>query len=196
MELKRWMLATALYGLLGLSLGLYYNLTFFGAAAMPMAEPVSLLAPLLYYLAGSVHLAPGPQALAWIGSFLLAGWFWLGALELLTRRSAAWGTLLSPTLLLPPIPWLLYLHGAGPGGFSWQTCRTAILVRKFGLTPLQLDASTTGLGTVMLALGALAGGVGLFAWWKSGRRPAHYALALVAALVAVVGTAAAIRGVS
>lgn len=185
-----------LYGLLGFSLGLYYNLTFFGAAALPMAEPVSLLAPLLYYLAGSVHLAPGPQALAWIGSFLLAGWFWLAALELLTRRPAVRGTLLSPALLLIPIPWLLYLHGAGPAGFSWQTCQQAILVRKFGLTPLQLDALTGGLGPVMLALGALAGGLGLVAWWRAGRRLAHYGLALLAALVAVVGTASVIGGIS
>lgn len=184
-------MAAVLYPLLGVALGLYYNLTFFGAAALPMPEPVSLLGPMLYYLAGSVHLPPREQAIAWVASVALAGILWLAALFFMATREGRrvpWRTVLSPALLLLPAPWLVYLHGTGPRGFSWDACFTACLIRKFGLTPLELEQAVTGLGPLMLALGAVAGGLGLYGWWTAGlRRPfVAYGLSLLMSLVAVL----------
>lgn len=192
--LRRWLLALLLGPLLGVSLGLYYNLTFFGAAAVPMPEPVSLLGPLLYYLSGGIRLQPSLQAAFWVIAFAVAELIWLGALELAARRrgfSPNLGVVASSALLLLPAPWMLYLHGTGPQGFSLGNCLEACLVRRFGLSPLSLQNATEGLSSIMLTLGCLAVLLATRQWYQAAGRQAGRAVvtwvgAALAALVMVV----------
>lgn len=199
-------LGLILYPLLGLSLGLYYNLTFFGAAALPLPEAVSLLAPLLYYLSGCIHLSPAAQASAWISAFLVAGLIWLGCLELVARRAGfrpGLGVVASPTLLLLPAPWMAWLHG-----LTWSESSTALvvaeqflqacLVRKFTRTPLQLAGATEHLSTLMLTLGFVAAGVAFWQWYRAASSHLNRALttwvvAHLLAVLAVVGVSYPLR---
>ncbi len=185
-----------LYPLLGLSLGLYYNLTFFGTAALPIPEAVSLLAPLLYYLSGCIHLSPAAQASAWMAAFLVAGLIWLGCLELVARRARfrpSLGVVASPALLLLPVPWMAWLHGP-----TWSAFLQACLVRKFTLTPLQLAGATEHLSTLMLALGFVAAGMAFWQWYRVAsselsRALTTWVVAHLLALLAVVGVSYPLR---
>lgn len=185
-----------MYPLLGLSLGLYYNLTFFGAAALPLPEAVSLLAPLLYYLSGCIHLSPTGQASAWVLAFLVAGLTWLCCLELVARRAGfrpSLSVVASPALLLLPAPWMAWLHGP-----TWSGFLQACLVRRFTLTPLELSGATEHLSTLMLTLGSIAAGVAFWQWHRAADSKLGLALttwmaAHLLALLAVVGLSYPLR---
>ena len=127
--------ASLCYLLVSLSVALYYNITFFGQALVPLPSPVALTGPFLYYLAGFNHSSPQAQVVLWMLSFLLAGGFWvlslsLGAKILKVQVRVLPRIPLTSLLYLIPFPWLLWVHGQSPQGPSLAALRESILIRK------------------------------------------------------------------
>lgn len=123
------------YLLASLSVALFYNITFFGHALVPLPSPVALTGPFFYYLAGFNHTSPQAQVIWWILSFILAGGFWLlslslGARILKVRLRVLPIIPLTSLLYLLPFPWLLWVHGQSPEGPSLIALQESILIRK------------------------------------------------------------------
>ena len=154
-----WALALTLAQLtMGVSLGCYYNYTFFGRAAGPLPQPVSAGGGVFYYLLVAAGDTQTVQAWLWVACFVVAGWVWLGSVAAVCRAST--GRWPRDTLraslrgLLPvclPLPYLAWCHAMTPSGPTWHQFVDAALYRSFhdvpsGLTPLYTALALLGLG--------------------------------------------------
>lgn len=142
---------------LGVSLGLFYNYTYFGRAAVPLPHPTALAGSFFYYIALPQDYDAAAQAVLWVLGFPAAGWLLLGCLAAAARAGRLWSFadllrshLLGLAPLLLPLPWLAWLHATGPGGVSWQQFLAACLHRSFAVTPPYLNPLFLGLAAVGL----------------------------------------------
>lgn len=188
-----WVLLGALvYGLIGLSLGLFYDVTFFGRAAWPLPHPLALTAPALYYVSLSYGLDQAQKSVWWLAAFPVAGGLWLlsGWLAAkVMRAKVTAGDLLRASLLgaLPLLvlcPWLVWTHALTPHGPTWTQFLRACEFRDFGPQP------SPALLNPLYCVAALAGSwLELRCWFRlagGGKASAWAALALC---IALTGTA-------
>lgn len=139
--------------MLGLSLGWYYTVTYFGRVGWPMPSVETLGALLLYYFS-VINAATEIQALHWMLVFPLSGLLWTSIVSLMLRPSErlprlAWRLALCSLPLWLPAPYLMYL--AGQTGEGWELARmVAVALRRGTLAPWPW------LSPVYLALGIIA----------------------------------------
>lgn len=160
MTLMRMLLIALGTIVVSVSVALFYNITFFGQAVLPLPSPLVTGGCLLYYLAGFNQTAPLLQVLLWIASFLVTAGLWLAALhKFLGARQLARLSLASLSLVLP-LPWLVWVHAATAEGPRLEALVQAILVRK-GLY-WNSSGSEPVLNAVFWALASLS--LGLELW--------------------------------
>jgi len=141
-----WMAVSLAHAGLAVSLGLFYTVTYYGRAAVPLPYPAALLAPFFYYLSLSSRLSAEAQAAWWVLSFMAAGWVWVGTLWALARRvglsANVEGIFLSVALgaipLLLPAPWVGWALAQTPAGASWAQFIAACLRQEFTGSPAAL----------------------------------------------------------
>ncbi|NPV46758.1 MAG: hypothetical protein HPY69_07360 [Armatimonadetes bacterium] len=117
---------------LGLSLGLYYTITYYGRALLPLPGYVALGAPFAYYVAVVEDYSTVVQAWLWMLCFPLAGLLWrLGVAYVPGLVSAEYRAIrrpfgsvtarlgLSCWPLLLPIPTLAWHVGRPEGHWAW-----------------------------------------------------------------------------
>jgi hypothetical protein len=168
---------------LGLSLGLYYTITYYGRALTPLLGTVALGAPFLYYVAVEERSSTVYQAWLWMLCFPVAGLLWRLALAQAPRLfryaplpfrdvTAKLWPLCWPLLL--PIPLAAWL--VAQGGFI------AVCLRQHNVaSPPWLPWLFVPLAVLALALEVRA------VWWLLGELPPYRrAIAVAAALVAFV----------
>ena len=132
-----------LYSALGFSLGWYYTFTYYGRTGIPMPQPESCAAIVLYYFS-VLNVDTEIQAVHWMVVFPLAGLIWSVAL---TRLAPYFGTQ-APTNarvfavtamacipLVAPGPFLAVLAGWQDDGFTFDR------MIAVALTPRVLQAS-------------------------------------------------------
>ncbi len=155
-----WLGAVALWLGLGLSLGYYYTITYYGRTGLPMPLLEVCGALVLYYFS-VLNAADWIQAIHWMLVFPLAGWAWVESL----RRCAVWlGDTPPPTekiawilglTTLPLIvtaPWLAIVCGQTPSGFQWSHM-IAVALRHEWVDPWRsLNPTFLGLGFACLIL--------------------------------------------
>lgn len=173
-RLPGWLLAlTADLGL-GLSLGLYYTITYYGRALLPLPGFVALGAPFMYYVAVDEQCNTVIQAWLWMAIFPLTGLLWRTGLAWVPR---VWGKAnlevrptrsetdleVRPTRcywpLLVPIPLLMWLVGRPGGQWAWSDFIAVCLRRQ------NVD-SPTWLTPLMMALAVLAFALELHQTWR------------------------------
>jgi hypothetical protein len=150
---------------LAVSLGLFYVVTYYGRAAVPLPYPAALLSPFFYYLSLSSRMSAEVQAAWWVLSFVAAGWVWIGTLQTLARRmglSANVGGIsisvaLGAAPLLLPAPWVGWALAQTPAGASWEQFVAACLRREFtgapvALTPVYFTAALMALAVEVALL--------------------------------------------
>lgn len=157
---------------LGLSLGMYYTVTYYGRAAIPLPGFVALGAPFQYYVLVDEQQDTVIQAWLWMACFPFVGLLWRGTLALLGRcmrlpvrgkalAGAVWATTWP---LLLPIPALVWMLGqADAGGLQWEAFVGACLRRQFvanaaWLTPVYFALALVALALELRALWRLAAG--------------------------------------
>jgi hypothetical protein len=81
----RWTGAVCLWLGLGLSLGWYYTVTYYGRSGWPMPIPDACATLLLYYFS-VLNVSTGVQAVHWMIAFPAAGILWVASLWILAPR--------------------------------------------------------------------------------------------------------------
>ena len=176
---------------LGLGLGMYYTVTYYGRAALPLPGFVALAAPFQYYVLVDERQDTVVQAWLWLACFPFVGLVWRVALGAVARvmglsvrgREVARAIWWSAAPLLLPIPALMWLLGqADGGGYEWAAFVGACLRRRFAygagwLTP------------TYFALAAVAFVLELRALWRlgTGATAARRVLWIGGAAAALVG---------
>lgn len=144
------------WSMLGLSLGWYYTVTYFGRVGWPMPSVETLGALLLYYFS-VINAATEIQALHWMLVFPLSGFLWTGIAWIFLRPNEslprlAWLLSLCSLPLCLPAPYLMFL--AGQTGEGWDIARMlAVALRRGNLAPWpSLSPTYLALGLVALSL--------------------------------------------
>jgi hypothetical protein len=158
--LRDALVAVAVWLGLGLSLGWYYTITYYGRTGIPVPTPESCAALILYYFS-VLNVATEVQAVHWMLVFPAAGALWTAALVVLAPRFGAprpawWPALRRLALcslpLVIPGPWLMYVAGTTDAGFEWSRM-IAVALRRGGVSPWPgLNALYVGLGIIVVAL--------------------------------------------
>lgn len=175
--------------LLGLSLGLYYTITYYGRALLPLPGFVALGAPLMYYVAVDERFSTVYQAWLWMICFPLTGLVWRLTLPFLPRllrqpgpgfveASARLWHVTWPLLL--PLPFLAWIVASPSGHCDWSDF-IAVCLRRH-------NVSDSGwLAPVMMALALLSLGLELRGVWQvfAPSRSTFRALALLAVVFLV-----------
>jgi hypothetical protein len=133
---------------LGLSLGMYYTVTYYGRALLPLPGFVAMGAPFEYYLIVGEVQDTVAQAWLWMSCFPAVGLMWRGALwavaklgrVTVTSRAIVAGMWHCSWPLLVPAPFLLLALGSGDDGFSWHALTDACLRRRSMASPVMLPA--------------------------------------------------------
>lgn len=132
-------LLTVVFAATGTAAAMYYNVTYFGAARVPLLEPVCLVGAVGYYLLLPPSFDPVAQAWLWVGCFVLASWLLVACWSWFARRLGLRDVgLIVRSLLLGQLPivapslWLAWAM-AGPGLPSWSRFVAACLHREFAL---------------------------------------------------------------
>jgi len=168
---------------LGLSLGLYYTITYYGRALTPLPGLVALGAPFMYYVAVDERFSTVYQAWLWMLCFPVAGVLWRLALAQAPRLFGQRPRRLREVTarlwhvswpLLVPIPLTAWL--VSRGGF------VAVCLRQHNVD------SPAWLPPVLMPLAVVALALELRAVWRllEGLLPYRRLIALAAALVAFV----------
>lgn len=159
---------------LGLSLGLYYTITYYGRALVPLPGSVALGAPFMYYVAVDEQYNTVVQAWLWMLVFPVAGLLWRLTLVGASRVGAKVANPEAPPTalaevsarlwhacwpLLLPIPLLLWLVGTPSGRWSWPDF-LAVCLRR------QNVAAPTWLTPLMMALALTAFALEVRAVWR------------------------------
>jgi hypothetical protein len=150
---------------LAVSLGLFYTVTYYGRAAVPLPYPAALLSPFFYYLSLNSRMSAEAQAAWWVLSFVVAGWVWIGTLRAWARRvglsvnvgSVSFSVALGAVPLLLPAPWVGWALAQTPAGASWEQFIAACLRREFtgapvALTPVYFTAALVALAVEVALL--------------------------------------------
>ena len=184
--------------LLGLSLGLYYTITYYGRALLPLPGFVALGAPLMYYVAVDERFSTVYQAWLWMICFPLTGLVWrltLSFLPRLLRQPGPTFAAVSARLwhvarpLLLPLPLLAWLVASPAGHCAWSDF-IAVCLRRHNV------ADPGWLAPVMMALAVLALGLEIRGLWQlfSPSRPRLQTLALLTIVFLVFLLAAIVIG--
>ncbi|MHB8996094.1 MAG: hypothetical protein ACYC63_12680 [Armatimonadota bacterium] len=169
----RWHLAAAFAAdlALGLSLGLYYTVTYYGRALVPLPGFVALGAPFMYYIAVDEDYSTVVQAWLWMFVFPVTGLLWRLALVYVPRMGAKAADLevrpmrlseVSARLrytcwpLLVPIPLLIWLVGTPSGQWAWADFIAVCLRRQNVEAPAWLTPLMIALALVAFVLEARA----------------------------------------
>lgn len=154
---------------LGLSLGLYYTVTYYGRALVPLPGFVALGAPFMYYVAVDEQHSTVIQAWLWMLVFPLAGLLWRLTLVYVPRllpgaavsedrparlklgevTARVWHT---GWPLLAPIPLLMWLVGTPSGRWSWPDFIAVCLRRQNVDVPTWLTPLLMALAVAAFAL--------------------------------------------
>jgi hypothetical protein len=155
--------------LLGLSLGLYYTITYYGRALLPLPGFVALGAPFMYYVAVDEQYSTVVQAWLWMLVFPLAGLLWRLSLVHVPRLAVLRGGPARVTLggvsarlwhtcwpLLVPIPFLTWIVGCPSARWSSPDFIAVCLRRQNVGAPAWLTPLMMGLAIVAFTLEARA----------------------------------------
>lgn len=157
---------------LGLSLGLYYTITYYGRSLLPLPGAVALGAPLMYYMAVDGEYSTVIQAWLWMICFPLAGVLWRLAVVIVPRFASAecrtarlsfrpvaarLGLACWPLLL--PLPALAVYVGRPEGAWRWADFVAVCLRHRNVDVPSYLPA-------VMMALAVAACVLEVSAVWR------------------------------
>ena len=152
---------------LGLSLGLYYTITYYGRALVPLPGFVALGAPFMYYVAVDEQYNTVVQAWLWMLVFPVAGLLWRLSLVGVSRYAAKAADLeVHPTRLaeicarlwhtgwplLVPLPLLTWLVGTPSGQWSWPDFIAVCLRHRNADSPGWLTPVMMGLALAAFAL--------------------------------------------
>ena len=167
----RWPIVAALGTdfALGLSLGLYYTITYYGRALVPLPGFVALGAPFMYYVAVDEQYSTVVQAWLWMLVFPVAGLLWRLSLVGASKYAARAADLeVRPTRrrlgevsvrlwytcwpLLLPVPLLLWLVGTPSGRWSWPDFIAVCLRHRNVDSPGWLTPLMMALAVVAFAL--------------------------------------------
>ncbi len=187
--------AVLVWEAVGVSLGWYYTLTYFGGQGWPLPTPEDLGACLMYYFS-VLNVRTEIQAIHWIVVFPVAGLLWSGVLTWTApfaggRRGDAprvcLGIALAALPLAAPLPFLTWFAGQVDGRFEFARMMAVALRRGWRMPP-------DWLSPVVLMLALVGLGV---QWWvyrrmlavPPRRALAHYAGAAAVYFVAVTASA-------
>jgi len=183
-------LASVLDLALGLSLGLYYTITYYGRALTPLPGAVALGAPFMYYVAVDERFSTVYQAWLWMLCFPVAGLLWRLALAQAPRlfrqtplrfrdvTARLWHVCWP---LLMPIPLTAWLVARPSGHCTWADF-IAVCLRQHNVgSPAWLPWLFMPLALAALALEARAA-------WRllAGLAPYRRVLALAAAFIVYI----------
>lgn len=178
---------------LGLSLGLYYTITYYGRALAPLPGAVALGAPFMYYVAVDERYGTVEQAWLWMAVFPVSGLLWrlavaccplaarLPRLSLAAVSARLWHTVWP---LLVPLPLLAWIVATPSGRPSWPDF-IAVCLRR------QAVGSPRWLMPLLLAFALAAAALELRALWcllpgSTGRKLLSLGLAAAVFILAVV----------
>ena len=118
-RVARWSGAICIWLALGLGLGWYYTVTYYGRSGWPMPTPDVCSALVLYYFS-VLNVATEGQAVHWLVVFPVAGMLWVTALWALAPRfhgnrppfdrALFWFALTSVPMIVPA-PWMSFIAG-------------------------------------------------------------------------------------
>lgn len=173
---------------LGLSLGLYYTITYYGRALTPLPGLVALGAPFMYYVAVDERASTVVQAWLWMLCFPVAGVLWRLALaqspRLFAQRPLRFRSVSAKLWyqcwpLLLPIPLAAWMV-ARPGGHCTWPDFIAVCLRR------QNVPSPWWLVWVFMPLAVVAFALELRAAWRllTGLLAYRRVIAIVAAVIA------------
>ena len=198
-RLARWSGAICIWLALGLSLGWYYTVTYYGRSGWPMPTPDVCAALVLYYFS-VLNVATEGQAIHWLLVFPVAGTLWVTAPWALAPRFCGsrppfdrtlfWFSLTSIPMIVPA-PWMSFVAGATPDGFVWHHMILVALRRAFvspwpWLTPMYVTLGCISLCGQIYCYRKLFGISGKVAW--------HHFLASVILLTVAACTFGALAG--
>jgi hypothetical protein len=150
--------AIALWLFLGIGMGWYYTVTYYGRVGWPMPLP-DACAPLVLYYFSVVNAATWIQAVHWLVVFPLAGILWVTILTVTApffggrRAEYGWALVRFAATTLPlaaPTPLMAYWAGQTGYGFSWNhmiavALRQASCMPWWWLTPLYVALAVIAL---------------------------------------------------
>lgn len=193
--------------LLGLSLGLYYTITYYGRALVPLPGFVALGAPFMYYVGVDEQYSTVVQAWLWMLVFPLTGLLWRLCLAYVPSLRIFGGRATRLTLaqvstrlwhtcwpLLAPLPVLIWLVGTPSGHCSWPDFVAVCLRRQNADVP-------TWLTPLMMALALIAFALEIRAVWgllpgaDRARKVAAFGVSGMIFILAVVAAGFAISAV-
>jgi hypothetical protein len=123
----------------GVSVGLYYTELYYGRHGALLPTPVCISAPLIYYVARPSSLTAEAQAALWMALFPVCALTWVCLLLLATGRTRTvasvarllWGLALASLPIVGALPWMVWVCGAAPDGWSWRRLVDVSLRRAF-----------------------------------------------------------------
>jgi hypothetical protein len=149
--------AVVLWLFLGVGLGWYYTITYYGRTGLPMPSPEACASLVLYYFS-VMNVETWIQAIHWLAVFPLAGILWVSSLTVTApffggrRVEYGWTLTRFAVTTLPlaaPTPLLAYWAGQTGHGFSFGRM-IAVALRQAGCP------SWSWLSPVFIALGGAA----------------------------------------
>jgi hypothetical protein len=155
-----WCVSLAIWLCLGLSLGWYYTITYYGRVGWPMPTPEPCAALILYYFS-VLNVSTELQAVHWMLVFPIVGILWALVLRATARffggiksslGESAYRFGLATLPFALPIPWMTYLAGQTEAGFSIHRMLDVALRHGFVSPWPSLNPMYFALGLVSLAL--------------------------------------------